>query len=218
MVKKFNRALLPPAPDFSFELALWSTGVKIVAGVDEAGRGALAGPVSAAALVLPADPGLSRKLDGVRDSKQMTPADREYWAGQLHALALAFGVGFASHQEIDTIGIVPATRLAVQRALESLAISPQHLLVDFLDLPDCCLPQTPLVKGDQRSLSIAGASILAKTARDAVMCQLDAQYPGYGFAKHKGYGTAAHHKALEQLGPSPIHRRSFSFRLLSAAR
>jgi ribonuclease HII len=211
MPLKFDRRLLPAAPNLSFEIERWASGVCVVAGIDEAGRGALAGPVAAAALVLPVDEDLCRQLSGVRDSKEMTPHQREIWAVQLRACALAYGVGMASHLEIDAIGIVPATRLAVQRALESLNISPQHLLLDYLKLPDCPIPQTSLVKGDARSLSIAGASILAKTARDALMRQLDALYPGYGFAAHKGYGTLAHRQALAYLGPSPIHRLSFKY-------
>lgn len=198
-----------PAPDFGFEIELWSNGVKYVAGVDEAGRGALAGPVAAAALIFPPDPALSRSLEGVRDSKQMTPAGRETWAERLRDLALDRGIGFSSHREIDELGIVPATCLAVYRALESLHTTPQHLLVDYLDLPGCRVPQTPLVKGDCRSLSIAAASILAKTARDALLRQLDLEYPGYGFASHKGYGTLAHRAAIQKLGPCPIHRMSF---------
>jgi ribonuclease HII len=211
MANRFDLSLLPAAPDLSFEMALWGAGVWRVAGIDEAGRGALAGPVSAAAIILPAQPALQAALSGVRDSKQMTPAARDYWAERLRQSALSFGVGFASAQEIDEIGIVPATRLAVQRALEQLELEPGHLLVDFLALPEISLPQTALVKGDARSLSIASASVLAKTARDALMRQLDEQYPGYGLAKHKGYGTQMHRQALERLGLSPIHRRSFKF-------
>ncbi|MEW5872004.1 MAG: ribonuclease HII [Chloroflexota bacterium] len=208
-MKKFDRSLLPDAPDLSFESTLWQAGTQFVAGIDEAGRGAWAGPVAAAALVLPADPSIAMQLSGVRDSKEMKPAEREYWAGQLVKLALAYGVGFASPAEIDELGIVPATRLASQRALAGLNIPVQHLLLDFLQLPDLALAQTPLVKGDARSLSIAGASVLAKTSRDARMCALDVQYPDYGFAAHKGYGTARHRAALLRLGPCPVHRRSF---------
>lgn len=207
--KKAAQAPVPAAPDFRFEAELWGKGVSAVAGIDEAGRGALAGPVAAAALIFPPDPHLSRSLVGVRDSKQMKPAEREYWAGRLPSLARAWGVGFASHQEIDALGIVPATRLAARRALDALDLAPQHLLLDYLRIPDCPLPQTALVKGDARSLSIAAASILAKTARDKLLCQLNCEYPGYGFAAHKGYGTVAHRRALAELGPSPVHRRSF---------
>jgi ribonuclease HII len=209
MVVKFDRNLLTGAPDLSFEKELWSAGILHIAGIDEAGRGALAGPVAASALILPPDPGIKKVLQGVRDSKEMTPAEREEWATRLPRLALAWGVGFATHMEIDRLGIVPATRLAAQRALGFLQISAQHLLIDFLEMPECCLPQTPIVKGDARCLSIAAASILAKTARDALLRQLDEEYPGYGFAAHKGYPTAAHRAAIARLGPSPIHRLSF---------
>jgi ribonuclease HII len=209
MAVKFDLSLLPAAPDFHFESELWAKGIKYVAGIDEAGRGALAGPVSAAAMVLPAEIELQELLEGVRDSKEMTPEQREFWSWRLKKFALSWGVGFASHQEIDTLGIVPATRLAVQRAVNELAPAPQHLLIDYLELPECPLPQTALVKGDSRSLSIAAASILAKTSRDALMRQMDICYPDYGFATHKGYATATHRRALLRLGPTPIHRRSF---------
>ena len=206
---KFDRRLIPAAPDLSFEQALWTAGVQYVAGIDEAGRGALAGPVAAAAIIFPADRQLADRLVGVRDSKQMTPAERGEWAVRLPILSLTQAVGFASAQEIDEIGIVPATRLAVQRALAQLSINPEHLLIDYLRLPDTELPQTALVKGDQRSLSIAAASILAKTARDKVLCQIDKEFPGYGFAAHKGYGTAAHRQTILTSGYSAVHRRSF---------
>jgi ribonuclease HII len=212
MSYRFDPSLLPAAPDLSFEMALWEAGLLQVAGIDEAGRGALAGPVCAAAIILPAQPDLISTLSGVRDSKQMTPAARDYWAERLRQSALAYGVAFASAQEIDDQGIVSATRLAVQRSLEQLELEPGHLLVDYLTLPEISVPQTALVKGDARSLSIASASVLAKTARDALMRHLDEQYPGYDLAKHKGYGTRAHRQALERLGPSPIHRRSFRFK------
>jgi ribonuclease HII len=207
--KKFDPRLIPASPDLSFELSLWAAGLMRVAGLDEAGRGALAGPVAAAAIILPADPDILPFLHGVRDSKQMTPAQRRFWAERLRAQALCYAVGFASHAEIDVCGIVPATRLAMQRALGQLSLSPQHLLLDFLNLPDLSIPQTGLVKGDRRSLSIAAASVLAKTARDELMCRLDQDYPGYGFAIHKGYGTLAHRQTLQALGPSPVHRLSF---------
>jgi ribonuclease HII len=197
-------------PDIAFEQALWSTGVAYIAGVDEAGRGAWAGPVSAGAVILPQRADLLECLPGVRDSKQMTPIQRAKWAAQIHDLALAWGVGFASAAEIDALGIVPATRLAMQRAIEQLQPAPQHLLLDAVRLPRINLPQQSLIKGDARVLSIAAASVLAKTARDGLMIQLDAQYPGYGLARHKGYGTAFHQTALQSLGPCSIHRQSFA--------
>jgi ribonuclease HII len=128
----------------------------------------------------------------------------------LRQSAIAWSIGFANHIEIDSLGILPATRLAMQRAIDSLAVTPEHLLLDYLFLPDCQLPQTALIKGDARCLSIAGASILAKTARDALMKNLDENYPGYGFASHKGYCTLGHIGAIQHLGACPIHRHSFT--------
>jgi ribonuclease HII len=211
-VKKFDRSLIPASPDLAFEKALWVQGIVRVAGIDEAGRGAMAGPVAAGAIILPTNCELEFYLEGVRDSKEMTPASREQWAGRLAEVALACAVGFAGPDEIDALGIVPATRLAVSRALDGLAVIPQHLLVDYLALPEIALPQTSLVKGDARSLSIAAASILAKTARDALMRSLDLQYPGYGLGMHKGYGTSIHRLAIDRFGLSPVHRQSFQFK------
>jgi ribonuclease HII len=206
----FDATLLPPQPDLSFELVLWQAGIMGVAGIDEAGRGALAGPVAAAAVILPPKEGLIGLLKGVRDSKQMTPHEREIARERILQYAESWGVGFATSDEIDQMGIVPATRLAAWRALENLPVHPVHLLLDYLFLPEVTIPQTALIKGDCRSLSIAAASVLAKTSRDALMCALDMTYPGYGFAAHKGYGTQAHREALQQLGPSPVHRLSFT--------
>jgi ribonuclease HII len=161
-------------------------------------------------VILPADPAVAAQLNGVTDSKQMTPAARRYWAGEIRRLALCWSVGWGGQDEIDALGILPATRLALRRALESLRPAPGYLLLDYLPHPEFGLPCTALVKGDAHCLSIAAASVLAKTSRDARMEQLDVQYPGYGFAAHKGYGTLAHRRRLRDLGPSPIHRRSFS--------
>jgi len=208
---KFDRSLLPERPDLSFEREIWRNGARLVAGVDEAGRGALAGPVSAGVVILPHDrPQLEERLAGVRDSKQMTPAAREGWAEIIKENALAWAVGFASSTEIDRLGIVPATRLAARRALDELACGIEHILIDYLILPDLNIPQTPLVKGDARSLSIAAASILAKTARDARLVEMDARYPGYFLASNKGYATSAHREAVTKLGPCAEHRCSFS--------
>jgi ribonuclease HII len=206
---------MTPGPDLKFptlyfEQKLWRGGWKRIAGIDEAGRGAWAGPVCAAAVLLPAAPKLARNLAGVRDSKQMTPLEREVWAPRIQTAALAWGVGFASSQEIDSLGIVPATRLAATRALDQLF--PDYLLTDYLIFREIPLPQTGLVKGDCLSLSVAAASVLAKTARDALMRELDGQYPGYGFARHKGYGTKMHQEAIHQLGLCEIHRKSFKIR------
>ncbi|RPI88316.1 MAG: ribonuclease HII [Chloroflexi bacterium] len=209
MSSRFDTSLLPPDPDLSFESTLWECGILSIAGVDEAGRGPLAGPVSAAAVILPPGVQIATKLYGVRDSKQMRREEREYWETVIKDHSCYCAVGFASVEEIDQIGIVPATRLAAQRALDSLNALPEHILLDFIHLPECSIPQTSLIKGDCRSLSIASASVLAKTARDACLRELDQVYPGYGLAEHKGYGTPAHLRALKELGPCPIHRRSF---------
>jgi ribonuclease HII len=182
-----------------------------IAGIDEAGRGALAGPVAAAAVILPQAAGIEERLHGVRDSKQMAPDERQLARGLILQYALAWGVGFATHEEIDQLGIVPATRLAAWRAIDELPVTPAHLLLDYLFLPDVDLPQTALIKGDCRSLSVAAASVLAKTSRDRLLQELDLTYPGYGFAAHKGYGTRAHREALQRMGPSPVHRLSFAF-------
>lgn len=196
-------------PDLSFEISCWQAGEQIVAGLDEAGRGAWAGPVSAGAVIFPNDPEVIHLLQGVRDSKMMTPHQREYWAQEIIRCAVSWQVGFASHEEIDALGIVPATRLAMMRAVQGLSIQPQHLLIDALNLNEIPLPQTSIIRGDSKSLSIAAASVLAKTARDAVMVEMDHLIPGYGFSRHKGYGTKQHQMALEKLGPCSTHRLSF---------
>ena len=201
------------SPDLSYEKKLW-LAYKHVAGLDEAGRGALAGPVSVGAVILPDDnPLLTRTLSGVRDSKQLTPRKRDQLAPRIKEAARAWGIGFASADEIDALGIVPATRLAASRALETMSFLPDFLLTDFrLELPELDVSQTALVKGDQRSLSIASASILAKTARDELMLGLDPQYPQYGFARHKGYGTLIHRRMITKLGFSPVHRKTFQIK------
>lgn len=208
MRAKIDAGLIPLSPDFSFESSLWKYGCHYVAGVDEAGRGALAGPVVAAAVIFPKHSSL-KILNGVRDSKEMSPSKRDQWAERLRKLALAWGVGLATSQEIDELGILPATRIAAQRAIDGLQIVPEHILLDYLFLPDSSIPQTSLIKGDARSMSIAAASVIAKTRRDALLEELDAEYPGYGFSRHKGYGTAAHRAAIASCGPSPIHRLSY---------
>ena len=203
-----RRANLRPFPTLEFEVNLWNAGFIRVAGLDEAGRGAWAGPVTAAAVILPPNPFLTRTLSRVRDSKLMTPLARETWAPRIKESALGWGVGIASANEIDTLGILSATKLAATRALENLF--PDYLLTDYLIFHEIDLPQTALVKGDQRSLSVAAASVLAKTTRDTLMRELDVAYPGYGFIRHKGYGTRHHKAALMELGRCEIHRGSFS--------
>lgn len=201
--------LIPDKPAISFEQALWVGGLHFIAGIDEAGRGALAGPVVAGAVILPWDADVVHDLHGVRDSKQMTAAQRTLWAHSIRQVALAWGVGYATAAEIDAIGILPATRLAASRAIEALGQPVQYLLLDYLLLPEFPGGQTSLVKGDRRSLSIAAASVLAKTDRDQMMVALDEQYPAYCFRQHKGYGTAYHLAALKRMGPSPVHRCTF---------
>lgn len=198
------------APSLVAEMALSAHGFRHVAGLDEVGRGCLAGPVVAAAVVLPAAAAVVTELDGVRDSKQLSAARRVRLAEAIRRHAVAWAIGIIEVAAIDEHNILNATRLAMIAALVQLDPSPTALLLDAMRLPTCTLPQVPIIKGDQRSLSIAAASIIAKVARDALMTDLDAIYPGYGFAHHKGYGTAEHLAALQHLGPCPIHRRSFA--------
>ena len=202
-------------PDLTYETNLWPY-YKHIAGLDEAGRGALAGPVAVGAVILPNDPTLPlRALAGVRDSKQMTPLERESLAPRIKETALTWSVAFASAEEIDSQGIVRATRLAALRALYGLSLSPHYLLTDFrLEVPQLDISQTSLVRGDALCLSIAAASVLAKTARDDLMRELDFQYQGYELGKHKGYGTQTHRLAMRKLGISPIHRKSFKVKEL----
>jgi ribonuclease HII len=201
---------LPDSPTLDLERALWANGALWIAGIDEAGRGALAGPVAASAVILPQIRNFTLELKGVRDSKKMTPAQRESWNRTIRESAVTYGVGLASAQEIDEIGILPATKLAAKRAIDALSVIPDHLLIDHFQMPDLDTPQTSISKGDAISLSIAAASVLAKTTRDAILCELDDAYPGYGFADHKGYGTAIHREAIANLGPTPVHRMTFA--------
>lgn len=197
-------------PSLEHEKLLWAEGYTAVAGLDEAGRGALAGPVVAGAVVLPkgAEPG--GVWAEVRDSKILSPARREELAEAIRAAALAWAVGEAAPAEIDAIGIAPATRLAMQRAIDALSPRPDYLLLDWVRLERVNLPQESFTKGDARIVSIAAASILAKVHRDGLLVALDSRYPLYGFAGHKGYGAAAHLAAIERHGPCPQHRMSFA--------
>jgi ribonuclease HII len=187
------------------EQALWASGLVRIAGVDEVGMSPLAGPVVAAAVVLA--PGY--RLAGVDDSKKLDPETRERLAETLRRDALAFAIGSVAPEEIDRINIYWAGLLAMKRAVEQLDPCAEHLLIDARRLRDVAIPQTPIIKGDADSLSIAAASIVAKVHRDALMVDLDREHPGYGFAKHKGYPVREHYRALERLGPTPMHRRSF---------
>jgi ribonuclease HII len=194
------------------EQARWDAGFRRVVGLDEVGRGTWAGPVTAAAVCLPdGQMELPHLLEGVMDSKQVRAAERERLVAHIRAAALACGVGSASSAEVDALGIVPATRLAMRRALAEAGLQPDFLLLDAMRWPEMAhVPQQSIIRGDSLSLSIAAASILAKVWRDAYMREMDTRYPNYGFAAHKGYGTAAHRAALEQHGPCPLHRLSFA--------
>lgn len=194
------------ACSFDEEQALWHTGIEIIAGIDEAGRGPLAGPVVAAAVVLPRNfpPSI------LNDSKKLSLKRRETLFEVLTSHpGVEIGTGFASVAEIDQLNILRATHLAMRRAVDALPCTPQHALIDGLPVRPFPIPQTALVGGDARSMSIAAASIIAKQTRDAEMRELEQVWPGYGFAAHKGYGTREHLAALERLGPCPQHRRSF---------
>jgi len=195
-------------PSFDEERALGVRGYRYIAGIDEAGRGALAGPVVAAAVILPGNCKTSW-LDQVRDSKLLTPVKRDYLFKCIREVAVSVGVGVASHEIIDALNIVKATRLAMKLAIEQLSPRPESLLIDYLLLPEVSLPQKGIVAGDTRCFSIACASIVAKVSRDRLMVEMDTVYSGYGLAQHKGYGTKEHLFHLYRLGPSPIHRRSF---------
>lgn len=198
-------------PGLDLEHQIQSRGFRTMAGVDEAGRGPLAGPVVAAAVVLPPDlSGDESWLKCIDDSKRLSPAGRSRAFQLIHRDALAVGVGSSAPDEIDSLGILPATIEAMMRAVQSLSLQPDHLLFDFIPLKKCVLPFQTVVKGDSISYSIAAASIVAKVTRDNWMQQSDEKYPGYGFAQHKGYPTAAHVSRLKELGPCPIHRRSFA--------
>ncbi len=199
------------SPTLTYETRLWAAGYQRVAGLDEAGRGAWAGPVVAAAVILPpGDPDLADHLAGVRDSKTLSSARREVLLEVIQRHALAWGIGAVPPARIDELGIVPATRTAMALALEALSPSPDYLLIDYLSLPEIAIPQQGLPKGDAAVLSIAAASIVAKVSRDAMMVDLAGRFPGYGFERHKGYGTRLHQHALAALGPTSIHRLSFA--------
>ncbi len=197
-----------------FERNLWSRQFTLVAGVDEAGRGPLAGPVVAAAVILPAtwaNGGFDVRLVDLNDSKQLTEAQRENFFQIITTHPdLRYAIAIVNAATIDRINILQATHRAMNEALAQLQPQPQHVLVDGRPVKSMTLPQTALVKGDSRSYSIAAASVLAKVTRDRMMLEFDAKFPGYGFAVHKGYGTPQHLAAIKKLGPCPIHRMSFA--------
>jgi len=214
MPRKSSQAGLQTSPSplfqetgtFSHELELYRQGYNGVAGIDEVGRGPLAGPVVAASVILPRDCDYSRYID----SKKLSPDRRERLAEELREIGAMIGVGLVSEQKIDQLNILQASLLAMKRSLESLRVQPDFLLVDGKFPVPVALPQRPLVKGESRSASIAAASIIAKVTRDALMRQYHHQYPQYGFQRHMGYPTAEHRQALADHGPCPLHRRSFS--------
>ncbi|MDP9325273.1 MAG: ribonuclease HII [Candidatus Dormibacteraeota bacterium] len=196
---------IPPTDIWLRERAARIHGHMLVAGVDEAGRGPLAGPVVAAAVLLP----MGVAIAGINDSKLLTAEQREDLAVKIRTVAIAIGVAEASHEEVDDLNIAVAGRLALQRAVEALPLEPDYLLIDGFPVPECKLPQEALIKGDRRSASIMAGGIIAKTTRDAAMRLAAKTYPGYGFEEHFGYSTPRHARALKDLGPCAIHRRSF---------
>ena len=199
-----------PVPDLSFEHEAYRQGYQLIAGIDEAGRGSLAGPVVAAAVILP--PGLM--IDGVNDSKKLTPGRREVLYQVIHQHALATGIGVVGNEDIDKINILRATIMAMEMAVKNLKIPPDYLLIDAVSLSDSRIPQWPIIKGDMLSVSIASASIVAKVTRDHLMTEEHSLFPQYNFMKHKGYGTRDHVSRLRLYGPSIIHRKSFLRKLL----
>ena len=194
-------------PTLDEETRLRAAGYTFIAGIDEAGRGALMGPVVASAVILPED--AANKLDGVTDSKQLSAARREELFDVICEAALAWGVGVMSHETIDRVGISKATRKAMLAAVAQLDPSPDYLLIDHFRLRETRIPHHGITRGDSISLSIAAASVLAKVSRDRLVRELDGVYPGYGFAAHKGYGTEYHLACLRERGPCPVHRRTF---------
>lgn len=206
--KGINKARNLPVPSFAEERLFEAQGYRYIAGIDEVGRGSLAGPVVAAAVILP--PKIKAPwLKLVRDSKLLEPARRELLSYYIHKTAVAIGIGSTDNTIIDTRGIVKATQLAMMMAIRQLSPPAEALLIDFMVLPGIKLPQKGVIDGDSLCLSIACASIVAKVSRDHLMTEMDKIYPGYGLAKHKGYGTNQHLTCLVRHGPSPIHRCSF---------
>ena len=198
--------MTPPTAPYRYEAQAWRAGVTRVAGIDEAGRGPLAGPVVAAAVVLAHD----RRIRALADSKLLAPPEREGLFRLIQERALAVGVGIVDHETIDRINILQATRQAMAEALARLAVMPELIITDFVTLPALPCPQKNLVAGDRRCASVAAASIVAKVVRDRIMVEVDRRFPVYGFARHKGYATPEHLAALDLYGPCPIHRRTFA--------
>jgi ribonuclease HII len=191
---------------FGYDESLREEGYRVIAGIDEAGRGPLAGPVVAAAVILPR----SKRITGLRDSKKIPDKERRSLFWDVLCIGIDVGVGIIGNEMIDRVNILQATRLAMESAVNDLSLVPDLLLVDALKLHAVAIPQIPLIKGEIKSASIAAASIIAKVVRDRLMERYDTLYPGYGFNKHKGYATGDHIRTLALLGPCPIHRRSFA--------
>jgi ribonuclease HII len=196
----------PPTAPYRYEAQAWRAGIARIAGLDEAGRGPLAGPVVAAAVILAPD----RRVRKLCDSKLLTPERREALFHAITTHAVGVGVGIIDHATIDRVNILQATRLAMLEALRQLAVAPDLVITDFVKLPGLTCPQRNLVDGDARCATVAAASIIAKVTRDRLMVEADQQYPEYGFARHKGYATPQHLAALDRLGPCPLHRRTFA--------
>ena len=199
----------PAKPTLAEENGLSVQGYKFIAGLDEVGRGSLAGPVVAAAVILP-QPAKFPWLKSVRDSKEISAAKRNVLFANIKEEAIAIGVGIIDHHVIDSVGILKATIIAMYQAIEQMPQSPDFLLIDALTLPRLHTPQKGIIKGDKLCISISCASIIAKVTRDRIMIELDQLHPGYGFAEHKGYGTKQHLACLQRLGPSSVHRHSFA--------
>ena len=196
----------PQSAPYRYEAQAWRTGVTLIAGVDEAGRGPLAGPVVAAAVIIAPD----RRIRGLADSKLLAPPEREGLFRLIQERALAVGVGIVDHETIDRINILQATKVAMAEALAQLTVRPDLVITDFVALRDLACPQKNLVDGDARCATVAAASIVAKVTRDRLMVEADHRFPVYGFARHKGYATPEHLAALDRWGPCPLHRRTFA--------
>lgn len=192
-------------PQYEYEKEIFSLGYELIGGVDEAGRGPLAGPVVAAVVILPKN----ANIRGINDSKKLTSNTREKFCKIISNIAIDWGIGIVNEKEIDEINILQATYLAMKKAINSLKIKPHYLLVDGHEIPHIDILQKPIIKGDQVSISIQAASILAKVIRDRIMIEYDKEFPQYGFAKHKGYGTPLHIESIKKYGICKIHRRSF---------
>lgn len=193
-------------PDrFCFERELYDAGVRLIAGVDEVGRGPLAGPVVASSVILPK----KFNLVGVKDSKQLTPKQRDFFCDEIKNISVAYAFGFVSSSEIDSINIHQATLRAMKAAVVSLSVKPDYILIDGQFGIKVNIPQKPIIKGDDLSFSIAAASIIAKVSRDQMMCEYEQKYPMFQFSVHKGYGTKKHLEELKRYGPTPIHRMTF---------